>query len=219
VIRPALAGALALCGLIAASGCGVGEPVTQTRMVGQFQRLQVDGSLDIDVSLLNRPDPGLRITAGEKTIDRIRTEVDGDTLHITTKSHGLVIGPNPVGDVSVSLGVPALAALVVNGDSSVALSGLSAKSLTLRVNGSGDITARGRVDDLEVEIDGSSDTNLGGLSAQTAQVRTDGSGRVDLRVSAVLDIVSEGSGDILYRGRPRITSRIEGSGDVRQVRD
>jgi hypothetical protein len=219
VIRLSLAGALALGGLIVAvlSGCGVGDPVTQTRMVGQFQRLQVEGSLDIEVSLLNRPDPGLRITAGEKTIDRIRTEVNGDTLHITTKSEGLVIGPNPVGDVSVSLGVPALAALVVDGDASVALSGLSAKALTLRIMGSGDITARGRVDDLEVEIDGSGDTNLGGLSAQTARVRTDGSGQVDVRVGELLEIVSEGSGDIVYHGRPRITSRIEGSGDVRQI--
>jgi Putative auto-transporter adhesin, head GIN domain len=219
VIRLALAGALALCGLIAAvaSGCGVGDPVTETRMVGDYQRLEVEGSLDLDVRLFNRPDPGLRITAGEKTIDRIRTEVDGDTLRISTKSEGIVIGPNPVGDVSVSLGVPALAGLEVIGDSSVALSGLSAKTLELRINGSGAITARGRVDELEVEIDGSGDTNLAQLAAQTAQVRTDGSGQVDLRVSEVLDIVSEGSGDILYRGRPRITSRIEGSGDVRQV--
>jgi Putative auto-transporter adhesin, head GIN domain len=219
VIRLALAGALALCGLTAAvaSGCGVGEPVTQTRMVGDYQRLEVEGSLDLDVRLFNRPDPGLRITAGEKTIDRIRTEVDGETLRISTKSEGLVIGPNPVGDVSVSLGVPALAGLEVTGDSSVVLSGLSAKALELRINGSGDITARGRVDELEVEIDGSGDTNLAGLSTQTAQIRTDGSGQVDLRVSETLDIVSEGSGDIVYRGRPRITSRIEGSGDVRQV--
>lgn len=214
------AGAVALCGLVlvlAAGGCGTGDPVAQTRMVGDFERLEVEGSLDIEVVLSNRPDPGLRITAGDKTIDRIRTEVRDGTLHITTKSEGLVIGPNPIGDVSVSLGVPALAGLEVVGDASVSLSGLSAKALALRIRGSGDITARGRVDDLQVEIDGSGDTDLGGLSAQTAEIRTDGSGQVDLRVSELLDIVSEGSGDIVYRGRPRITSRIEGSGDVRQV--
>jgi hypothetical protein len=219
VIRAGLAGAIALgvVGTMALAGCGVGEPTTQTRMVPSFQRLEVEGKLDLDVRLLNRPEPGLRITAGDKTIDRIRTEVHGDTLRISTESEGLVIGPNPIGDVSVNLGVPSLAGLEIVGDSSVALSGLSAKDLALRIRGSGDITARGRVDSLEVEIDGSGDTNLAGLSAQTAQVRTDGSGQVDLRVSQVLDIVSEGSGDIVYRGRPRITSRIEGSGDVRQV--
>jgi Putative auto-transporter adhesin, head GIN domain len=215
--RIALAGAVALCGLAATAGCGTGDPVQQTRMVGDFERLEVEGSLDLDVALSNRPDPGLRITAGDKTIDRIRTEVRDGTLHITTKSEGLVIGPNPIGDVSVSLGVPALAGLEVIGDADVSLSGLSAKALDLRVRGSGDITARGRVDALQVEIDGSGDTNLGDLSTLTAEIRTDGSGRVDLRVSELLDIVSEGSGDIVYRGRPRITSRIEGSGDVRQV--
>ena len=220
--RAARGAAIALAGLAAAAGaggCGVGEPVTQTRMVGDFSRLEVDGSIDLEVRLSNRPDPGVRVTAGEKTIDRIRTEVREDTLRLSTHSEGLVIGPNPIGDVSVSLGVPALAGLEVVGDGSVSLSGLSAKRLELRVRGSGDITARGRVDALEVEIDGSGDTNLAGLSAQTAQVRTDGSGRIDLRVSELLEIVSEGSGDIVYRGRPRIVSRIEGSGDVRQVPD
>jgi len=218
--RAALAGAIALGGLVAGlatGGCGVGDPVSQTRTVGGFERLEVEGSIDLEIRLSNRPEPGVRITAGEKTIDRIRTEVRDGTLRLTTRSEGLVIGPNPIGDVSVSLGVPALAGLEVVGDSSVSLSGLSAKRLDMRVRGSGDITARGRVDALAVEIDGSGDTDLGGLSAQTAQIRTDGSGQIDLRVSELLEIVSEGSGDILYRGRPRIVSRIEGSGDVRQV--
>ena len=67
----------------------------------------------------NRPDPGVRITAGTKAIDRIGTEVVGDMLRVSTKSRGLTIGPDPLGDVAISLGVPVLLALRVDGRADV----------------------------------------------------------------------------------------------------
>jgi hypothetical protein len=217
VRRALLAGALATVAL-AASACDSGPPVSQTRMVGTgYTRLEVHGSLNLDVQLLNRPDPGVRITAGSKAIDRIKTEVSGDTLKISTKSRGLTIGPDPLGDVSVNLGVSALAGLLVEGSASVQLSGLSAKAFDLRVNGSGDVVARGRTDDLVLEIDGSANTDLSDLQTQNADVRVDGSGDTQLRVARNLKLVMEGSGNVTYRGRPTVSSRQEGSGDLTQV--
>ena len=202
---------------LGSAGCDSGPPVSQTRALGTFTRLEVAGELQLDVRLFNRPEPGVRITAGEKAIDRIRTEVVGDTLRISTRSRGLTIGPDPLGDVSVSLGVPVLLGLRVDGPAHVALSGLSARTFELRVDGSGDVQARGRVDDLELEVDGSANTNLSELSAVNAIVRIDGSGDSDLRVSRSLELIVEGSGNVTYRGRPAVSSRLEGSGDVRQL--
>jgi hypothetical protein len=186
-------------------------------MVGGFTHLEVSGQLNLQIALFNRPQPGVRITAGRKAIDRIRTQVVGDTLRISTRSRGLTIGPDPLGNVSVSLGVPALAGLRVDGPADVRLSGLSAKAFELRIAGSGDVTARGRTDDLEMEIDGSANTDLSDLATQTANVRIDGSGDTQLRVARSLELVLEGSGDVVYHGRPTVSSRLEGSGDVRQL--
>ena len=97
------------------------------------------------------------------------------------------------------------------------LSGLSAKAFELRVSGSGDVRARGRVDDLAMEVDGSADTNLRDLATQNANVRIDGSGDTELRVARSLELIVEGSGDVTYHGRPAVSSRLEGSGDVQQV--
>jgi len=215
-VRRALLAAVVLAAL-ALAGCDSGPPVSQTRKLGGFTRLEVAGDLKLDVRLFNRPDPGVRITAGSKSIDRIKTEVVGDALRVSTKSRGLTIGPDPLGDVSISLGVPALLALRVDGPADVMLSGLSAKSFELRVNGSGGVRARGRVDDLEMEVDGSAGTNLRDLATQNASVRIDGSGDADLRVARSLELIVEGSGDVTYRGRPSVSSRLEGSGNVRQV--
>jgi hypothetical protein len=208
VLAPAL--------LLAVTGCDSGPPVTQTRDLTGFTRLEVSGDISLDVRLFNRPDPGVRITAGSKAIDRIRTEVEGGTLRISTKSRGLTIGPDPLGDVSVSLGVPALNGMEVDGSADVMLSGLSAKTFELRIDGSGDIQARGRVDALEMEVDGSANSNLRDLATQNANVRIDGSGDTELTVARSLELVLEGSGDVVYHGRPTVSSRLEGSGDVRQ---
>jgi hypothetical protein len=202
-----------------ATGCDSGPPVSQTRAVESFSSLEIDGSLDLEVALSNRPDPGVHITAGEKAIDRIQTEVVNGTLRISTKSRGLTIGPDPLGDVSISLGVPVLTGLRVDGSADVMLSGLSAKAFELRVTGSGEVEARGRVDDLEVEVDGSADTDLSELSAQNAIIRIDGSGNTDLRVARSLELVVEGSANVTYRGSPIVSSRLEGSGDVQQVEE
>lgn len=208
VLAPAL--------LLAVTGCDSGPPVTQTRDLTGFTRLEVSGDISLDVRLFNRPDPGVRITAGSKAIDRIRTEVEGGTLRISTKSRGLTIGPDPLGDVSVSLGVSALNGMEVDGSADVMLSGLSAKTFELRIDGSGDIQARGRVDALEMEVDGSANSNLRDLATQNANVRIDGSGDTELTVARSLELVLEGSGDVVYHGRPTVSSRLEGSGDVRQ---
>ena len=216
-MRRLVAAILGAAALVTLPGCDNGPPVTQTRELGTFTQLEVSGDINLNVALSNRPDPGVRITAGANSIDRIRTRVDGDTLKVTTKSRGLTIGPDPLGDVSVSLGVPALLGLRVDGRSDVMLSGLSAKQFVLRVSGSGDIQARGRVDDLEMEVDGSADTNLRELATKNASVRIDGSGDSVLTVSRSLELVLEGSGDVVYYGRPIVSSRLEGSGDVRQI--
>ena len=171
---------LAVLAALALTGCDSGPPVSQTRDLGGFTRLEVSGDLSLDIRLFNRPDPGVRITAGTKSIDRIKTEVVGDVLRVSTKSRGLTIGPDPLGDVAISLGVPALLALRVDNQADVTLSGLSAKSFELRVDGSGLVRARGRVDDLEMEVDGSADTDLGALATQNASVRIDGSGDAEL---------------------------------------
>ena len=207
----------ALVALLATTGCDNGPPVSQTRNVGTFTRLEVSGDVSLNVALFNRPDPGVKITAGSKSIDRIKTEVVGDALRVSTKSRGLTIGPDPLGAVSISLGVPALTGMRVDGAADVSLSGLSAKAFELRVSGSGDIHARGRVDDLAMEVDGPADSMLKDLATQNANVRIDGSGETELRVARSLQLIVEGSGDVTYYGRPAVSSRLEGSGDVRGV--
>jgi hypothetical protein len=84
------------------------------------------------------------------------------------------------------------------------------------VQGSGDVSARGRVDTLHVAVDGSGDMDLADLRAGEAAVAIHGSGDADLRVDGALRANVEGSGDVRYRGPAQVASDVEGSGDVRR---
>jgi hypothetical protein len=196
----------AVC-LVVLAGCGSGPKVTESRTVGAFDRLEVDGISDVDVT--TGPRTTLRVTAPKKSIGDLRTEVRGGTLTITGPQH------NGSG-TKVVLTAPSLRGVQIQGSGDVRLHGLAGPSLTLGIHGSGDVKADGHVDSLDADIAGSGDIQLGDLAAKRARVSVAGSGDSDLNVSDTLDITVAGSGDVTYRGHPTVRSNVAGSGDVRQ---
>ena len=112
---------------------------------------------------------------------------------------------------------PALSAVSVNGSGDLMLRGpISTESLTLHVNGSGDIEARDLTSHrISVNINGSGDVHLAGKTRE-ASFGINGSGDIDtsqlhcLHVNATIN----GSGDIDCYASESINASINGSGDV-----
>jgi len=210
-VRPA---ALALLAAAMLAGCGGGPRVTETRPVAQFERLEVSDSVDVQVV----PGDGseVRVHAGRDVLERVRTESGGGVLRIGLKDRGIVIGPDPLGDVTVQLPVSELARVTVEGAGDVRMSGLKGDALVIEVEGAGEIEAAGRVDRLTASIEGAGDADLLGLSVRTADVTVEGAGDASLNVSEALDVKVEGAGDVTYRGDPAVSSSIEGAGDLRR---
>src|SRR5688500_15406411 len=92
-------GALALAAL-ALGGCST----TQTRDVADFTR--IENSTSVDVRLRVGEPQRVRVLAGEKVIDDVRTEVRDGTLHLTFDHDGF--GGD---DVVVETSVPSLAGI------------------------------------------------------------------------------------------------------------
>jgi hypothetical protein len=84
-----------------------------------------------------------------------------------------------------------------------------------QVKGSGDITAEGVVDEVEIEVSGCGDIQLEKLSCDTADAMINGSGGIVVKVSKELKAQVSGSGDIVYLGTPIVTKTVSGSGDAR----
>ena len=204
LILPAALAALAL------AGCSVGDDgphTTQTRDVGGFTR--VDNRASVDVRLHAGEPQRVRVRAGEKVIDDVRTEVREGTLHVTFDHDGF--GGS---DVVVEASVPELTGIEVSGSGDIDADGIDAGAFEVRSHGSADIALGGTAGRLAIDLDGSGDADAAGLAAREARVAVGGSGDVDVRADERLEVDVDGSGDVRYRGDPALAQHVSGSGEL-----
>jgi len=207
LLLPAALGALAVAGCDLADD---GPRTTQTRDVADFTR--IDNRDSVDIRLRVGESQRVRVRAGEKVIDDVRTEVRDGTLRVTFDHDGW--GGD---DVIVEASVPRLVGIEASGSGDVDADGIGAEAFELRSDGSADISLRGRTERLEVDLDGSGSADLGELEAAEARVSVGGSGDADVRVDQRLDVSVDGSGDVRYRGEPALTRNVDGSGELRHA--
>jgi hypothetical protein len=209
-------GAVALLAAVALAGCGAGPQVAQPRPVGATVRsLHISSSIDVRVHRAARP--GVVVHAGREVIDRVITQTEGNVLRIAIRDRGIVIGSDPLANVSVDVSLPSLDAVLVDGSADVRLERMRARALTFRVRGTGSLRAAGEVGRLVTDIKGAADARLAQLHARRAHVSVEGAGGVEVAVSQRLSVHVRGAADISYRGDPVVTKDISGPGTVRQV--
>jgi hypothetical protein len=195
---------------IALGGCSIGDDgpvVTQTRDVADFTRIENRDSVDVRLRV---GDPQrVRVRAGEKVIDAVRTVVRDGTLQVTFDKDGF--GGD---DVVVEASVPELTGIESSGSGDIEAEGIDADAFAVRSDGSADIWLEGTAERLALELDGSGDAELGGLVVRDARVVVDGSGDADVRADERLQVALDGSGDVRYSGDPALTKHVDGSGDL-----
>jgi hypothetical protein len=87
--------------------------------------------------------------------------------------------------------------------------------LDVMIAGSGDVTAKGRARDAEVEINGSGDANLADLVAERVKIEIRGSGDATIAPTETADVEIAGSGDVVLLTTPEhVNQSIHGSGKV-----
>jgi hypothetical protein len=204
----------ALAVIVLVAGCGGGDRVTETRAVAPFDRLEIADSVDVQVV----PGDGreVRVYGGEDVLDRVETESSAGVLRIDIRDRGIVIGPDPLGDVRVQVSASALDAVEIAGSADVELGDLDLARLELEIEGAGEVAASGTADRLTATIQGAGDARLSDLAVRTATVVVQGAGEAHLNVSERLDVKVQGAADVIYRGHPEVTQDIDGAGEVRR---
>ena len=95
--------------------------------------------------------------------------------------------------------------------------GIEADKISISASGSGSYDFSGETDVLDIELSGSGGFEGDRFTAQRLKADLHGSSDVRLRVEKELDARTSGSGDISYRGEPKIVRKKEsGSGDIRR---
>jgi Putative auto-transporter adhesin, head GIN domain len=208
--RQLLLPSLAAIAAVALAGCSIGDDgprTSQTRDVATFTR--IDNRDSVDVVLHVGEPQRVRVRAGEKVIDDVRTEVRDGTLQVTFDHDGF--GGD---DVIVEASAPSLAGVAASGSGDIDVDGIEADAFDLRSDGSADIALAGTAGRLAVNLDGSGDADLAELAARDARVFVGGSGDADVRAEQRLDVTVDGSGDVRYHGSPALTQHDDGSGEL-----
>lgn len=213
---------------------GSKETRKETRKVDNFSAIGLSVSADVYVTQGSPQKVELEGDAAD--LEKIITEVDGNTLKIKTER-----GTWHVGKVKAYITVENInslhvsgsgsiyidnslecadLSLAVSGSGSVNIKGLKANTINSAISGSGEVhlSGNGKVADSQsISISGSGDLYAEGLETRDADVHVSGSGGCKLFVSGSLNASVSGSGDVYYKGDPTVKAHVSGSGKVRKM--
>jgi Putative auto-transporter adhesin, head GIN domain len=210
-----IASGLAALSLLA--GCGdsdirTGPVRTETRDVGSFSAMEVSGATRLEVTVGSPV--SVEIEGRDRFLQRLQTQVDGDTLYIkSTRKDIVTIGTSP--RLIVRVRVPNLSTLKLEGGNDVKLSGFDGGATKIHVEGAANITGAGRLDELTVFMAGAGHVDLSELVAGAANVTVAGVGSVFVHSQTSLDATMNGVGAIFYAGNPQhVNTHINGLGTI-----
>jgi len=209
---------------------GDGNVINETREVGNFDKMGVSGSFDIN--LIKGKEGKIEIKIEKNLLPYLITDVENGKLKIkwkkgtninTNRGVQLIVYFESLNGVAISGSSNIVSKDVIKSDNfEVAVSGSGDISLNLdtnkteaRVSGSGDLDFRGSSDEFSASVSGSGDIAAVELQTNSADVKISGSGGMTISVSDNLYARVSGSGGIKYRGNPKIEDiKVSGSGKI-----
>lgn len=209
---------------------GNGTLIEKTRQVGDFEALGVSGSFDV---FLVKGQEGKVIVNVEQNLEPyLITEVQNGTLKVrwkkgsnirTTKNTTVTVHFGELNAIALSGSGDIVSRDAITSDEldiAVAGSGdirlqLDATESNAAVSGSGDIELSGSSKTFEAAVAGSGDIKAYELKSDKAELKISGSGTIHANVASELVARISGSGNIKYKGNPRIEDvKVSGSGNV-----
>ena len=193
----------------AQSGIGSGIAATQARSLPPFTGVELAG--DNNVVVRSGARQSVTVHADSNLLGRVTTRVSSGTLVIGTVPGAL----NARSPMFVTVSVPSLRALTVQGSGNISVTEINSPSLVVRLPGSGTVHASGTAARLDVGIAGSGTALLSQLVARDATASIEGSGSIILTVTHRLNANISGSGSILFMGNPsQVSKSVTGSGTI-----
>lgn len=208
-----------------------GAPATEEREVEGVTAVALETSGDLVVELGDTP--SLTITAPQRVLDRLTSDVEDGLLVLGTDRAGwswsgevdyrLVVTDLEAvhvrgsGDVEVDEALTADAFEVdVEGSGDVSLADLDVDALQVVLTGSGGVELAGRAATMAASLSGSGGLDADDLTVGDATVDLEGSGDADVHVTDRLAVQVTGSGVVTHTGGADVDQQVTGSGGVRE---
>ncbi len=212
---------------------GNGEVITKTVNTQPYHTIDVSGSMD--VTLEKGTEGKITITAEENLQDNIVVESDGATLTIkmkkntflrNTKKISITVPFEDLSEISLhgsgniegkDLVESNSLSLNLQGSGNINVS-VEAKTLDVKLNGSGNLELTGKATDLEIKSTGSGNFAGKELTSDNVQIYVSGSGDSTIFAQTSLKARIQGSGSIFCAGNPSSNDvKVMGSGKVKSI--
>jgi predicted small secreted protein len=209
---------------------GKGEVKTRTIPPETFTGIRLNA--DADVYLVSDSSKEIRIEAQDNVADNLEMKVRNGSLHISfnrcidTQEPVKIYIPakmieelqiNGSGNIESKSAITAQTlALKINGSGNLKLN-LSAGTIFSEINGSGSIFLNGSAKRHKTLINGSGNLEAEGLPTESTEITVNGSGSCKVFAISKLEVIVRGSGDVVYKGTPDVSTTIKGSGSVNKL--
>jgi Putative auto-transporter adhesin, head GIN domain len=213
---------------------GNGNIITEERSVGSFDRVEVNGALDVYVS--QGPQHSVKIEGDENLLKYIMTEERGGELEVRTKSG---VSMRPTKKMKIYVSSPRFEKLDVNGACNITgetrissperleieVSGAGnismeadAPELKAGITGAGKMQLAGKTRDFELRISGAGKARCYDMLAENTKVELSGAASAEVFASVTLDAKVSGAGNIRYKGSaPEVKQQVSGVGNVKKA--
>lgn len=219
------------CGIVGGGGgrmIGSGPLVANERPLVPFS--EIENNTSANIVLQRGEQQNVLVNAQADVQPYLQTVVKGDKLTISSDKNW-----NSSAGTNIVITLPELDEITTDGSGEWEARNFSGKRLnidtegsgTIRVidceyedlrvtsDGSGNVVLSGRGDELEATLKSSGELMAFDYDANEVKVSTSGSGTAQVSASSTLDIELTGSGNVLYRGNPKLTIEDKGSGEAR----
>ena len=209
---------------------GKGEVIAHTQDIGAYSAIKL--KVPATVYLEQNASQEVKVEAQNNINDNLTFRISEEVLIIDSKR---CIGENK--GISIYLKTPTITKLTIEGSGNINGQGIfNTDQLELAVKGSGDINVKanagivfagtkgsgnivvaGTAQKQYIKIDGSGNYNGSVLPTVKSDVYINGSGEASVHTIENLFVNIAGSGNVKYKGNPKVSSKIEGSGQLIRV--
>lgn len=175
---------------------GSGNLKNEKREVSEFKAVKVGGVFKVEITA--QKDFDVQIEADDNLLQYINTEIDGETLELSTSKK--ISSRNPI---IVRIGAPDIENLEVSGASSVFVNNLNNDSLKVDLSGASNVKTEGVTKNLKIELSGASRFDAEKLQAENVSVEASGASKADVFASMKLDADLSGASKVTYSGNPK----------------
>lgn len=175
---------------------GSGVAASEKRDESEFKSVDVGGVFQVEITA--QKDYSVEVSADDNLLQYIKTEVEGDTLKISTEKR-----INSQTPIIVRISAPNIEHVDASGASKVTVNGLKNSKFGLDTSGASKVDLSGETASLTIDVSGASKIDAENLIAARANVGASGASKVTLNASEELIADASGASKISYAGNPK----------------